>query len=232
MWTSVLVLALALNFEPTRFALIPMLLSRRNPVMQLLAYSVGSITVNLIFGLLILFVFRSNPLGTDATTGGKVQTAVGLLALVVAGIMAARWHRSRHSAMPEVAAVDEPQKTRGIDKVFVGARAILRKGGSPWVAGLLGMAVGLPSVDFMAVLVIIATSHTSPLEQTAALVTFIFLGGFVLLAPLTVYLFAPAKTLRFIAKFAAWSRSRSQLEYAALLALAGVILVGIGWSRL
>lgn len=232
MWTSVLVLAIALNFEPTRFALVPMLLSRRNPVMQLLAYSVGSIVVNLIFGMLILFVFRHNPLGTDASTGGKVQLAVGVLALVIAAIMTARWQRGRNLVPVEATASDEPGTTRGIDKVFVGARAILWKGGSPWFAGLLGMAVGLPSVDFMAVLVIIATSHKSPLEQTAALVTFIFVGGFVILAPLTVYLFAPAKTLQRIEQFAAWSRSRSQLEYAGLLAVAGVILIGIGWSRL
>lgn len=231
MWTSVLVLALALNFEPTRFALVPMLLSRRNPVVQLLAYVVGATTVNLIFGLLILFVFRRNPLGTNASTGGWVQLGVGVLALVVALVMAARWRLARNKDSAGRSEADGPDKPSGVDKVFVGARAILRKGGSPWFAGLLGMGVGLPSVDFMAVLVIIATSGKPPIEQTAALVAFVFLGGFVVMAPLIRYLFSPAKTLAQIERFAAWSRSRSQIEYAALLAVAGIILIGIGLTR-
>lgn len=231
-----LVLALALNFEPTRFALIPMLLSRRNPVAQLMAYVAGSTIVNLMFGLLILFVFRRNPLGTNASTGGWVQIIVGALALTVALIMSVRWHLARRkelvgSVSPDDGSPGAPEKTSGVDKVFVGARAILRKGGSPWFAGLLGMGVGLPSVDFMAVLVIIATSHKPPLEQTAALVTFVVVGGIVVTAPLLRYLFSPAKTLAQIERFAAWSRSRSQVEYAALLAVAGVILIGIGVTR-
>lgn len=232
MWTSILVLAIALNFEPTRFALVPMLLSRRQPVVQLLFYYLGSLMVSLLFGLLILFVFRNNPLGTDASIGGKVQLVVGLLALAVALVMAVRWRSARRRETTGTASVEDAEKTSGVDKVFVGARAILRKGGSPWFAGLLGMGVGLPSVDFMAVLVIIATSHKPPLEQTAALLTFVFIGGFVVMAPLVSYLFAPARTLAHIERFAAWTRSRSQIEYAAVLAVAGAILVGVGYARI
>lgn len=230
MWTSVVALALALNFEPTRFALLPMLLSRSRPVAQLLAYALGSLTVNLFFGLLILFVFRHNPLGADASTGGKVQVAVGLLALLIALIMAVRSRAVRKKGTVE--AGEDVEKTTGIDKAFVGARAILRKGGSPWFAGLLGMGVGLPSVDFLAVLVIIATSRTPPLEQAAALVTFVVIGGAVVMAPLISYVFAPARTLAHIEKFATWTRSRSQVEYAAVLAVAGTILVVVGYTRL
>lgn len=232
MWTSVLVLAVALNFEPTRFVLVPMLLSRRQPLVQLLAYSVGSITVNLVFGLLILFVFRSNPLGTDASAGGKAQIAVGLVALIIAVIMAIRSRRIRPNEKVDAITFNGPDQARGIEKALVGARVILRKGSSPWFAGLLGMGVGLPSVDFMAVLVIIGTSHKPPLEQTAALVTFIIIGGLVILPVFIGYLFAPAKTLQYIERFAAWTRSRSQLEYSALVAFVGAVLVAVGWSRL
>ncbi|MGI9161825.1 MAG: GAP family protein [Mycobacterium sp.] len=232
MWTSILVLALALNFEPTRFALVPMLLSRRNPVAQLVAYTAGSFAVSLIFGLLILFVFRHNPLGTNASTGGWAQIAVGAVALIVALIMAARWTLVRRRETVGAPSQVDPEQTSGLDKVFVGARAILRKGGSPWFAGLLGMGVGLPSVDFLAVLVIIATSHKPPAEQTAALLIFLLIGGFVITAPLIGYLFAPAKTLQRIEQFAAWSRSRSQIEYAGVLAFVGVVLVTVGWIRL
>ena len=232
MWTSILVLALALNFEPTRFALVPMLLSRRNPVAQLVAYTAGSFAVSLIFGLLILFVFRHNPLGTNASTGGWAQIAVGAVALIIALIMAARWSLVRRRETVGAPTPADPEQTSGVDKVFVGARAILRKGGSPWFAGLLGMGVGLPSVDYLAVLVIIATSQKPPAEQIAALLIFLLIGGFVITAPLIGYLFAPAKTLQRIEQFAAWSRSRSQIEYAGVLAFVGVVLVTVGWIRL
>lgn len=235
-WTSVLALAIALNFEPTRFALVPMLLSRRRPLAQLLAYQAGSVTVNLTFGLLILFVFRRNPLGTNASTGARVQIVVGLLALLIALVMAVRWKLAKRAKMTVEAGKstlpEKPDGQRGLDKVLVGARTILRKGGSPWFAGVLGMGVGLPSIDFMAVLIIIATSQKSPIEQTAALLTFITVGGIVLFAPLVGYLFAPAKTLKRIEQFASWTRSRSQVEYAALVAFAGVVLVVVGSSNL
>ena len=146
--------------------------------------------------------------------------------------MAVRWRSARRKAAAGPVSAEDGEKTSGIDKVFVGARAILRKGGSPWFAGLLGMGVGLPSVDFMAVLVIIATSHKPPLEQAAALLLFVFVGGFVVMAPLISYLFAPERTLERIGRFADWTKSRSQLEYAAVLAIAGAILVGVGYSRL
>ena len=232
MWTSILALAVALNFEPTRFALVPMILSRRRPVVQLLAYYVGSFTVSLSVGLLILFGFRRNPLGTNASTGGKVQIAVGLVALIVALIMAVRWSLARRGQEAGPIAAKDTGTKRGIDKVFVGARAILRRGGSPWIAGLLGMAVGLPSFDYLAVLVIIATSHTPSIEQVAALVSFLFIGGLVVVAPLVGYMFAPVKTLHRIEQFAAWTRSRSQIEYAGILTLVGMMLIGMGWLHI
>lgn len=209
-----------------------MLLSRRHPVVQLLFYLIGTMTMNLVFGLLILFVFRRNPLGTNASTGAIAQLAVGLLALAVALVMAVRWRIARRKQVAGGSSPEDQDGLSGTDKVFSGARAILRRGGSPWFAGLLGMGVGLPSVDFMAVLVIIATSHKPPAHQTAALVTFILLGSVLLMAPLVGYLFAPAKTLQRIEVFAAWVRSRSQIEYSALLGVAGAILIGVGLTRL
>ena len=88
MWTTVLLLGLAVNLEPTRIGLVPLLLARDRPIMQLLAYLVGSLTVNLGFGLVILFVFHRNPFGDSSSNGGKAQIAVGALALVVAALLA------------------------------------------------------------------------------------------------------------------------------------------------
>ena len=92
--------------------------------------------------------------------------------------------------------------------------------------------MGLPSVDYLAVLIIIGTSQRSQPEQAAALVTFVLLGSLVVMVPLIGYIIAPAKTLDVIERFAAWTRSRSQIEYAGLLALIGVLLIGLGIAHL
>ena len=233
MWTTVLLLAIAVNFEPTRIGLVPMLLARDRPMLQLLAYLAGSITVNLGFGLLILFVFHRNPFGSSSSNGGKAQIAVGVLALLVALFMAVRSRRTKVTAdLADGPPSGEADKQRAVDRFTTAVRNVLRKGRSPWFAGLVGVGVGLPSVDYLAVLIIIGTSQRSQPEQAAALVTFVLLGSLVVMVPLLGYLIAPVKTIDVIARFAAWTRSRSQIEYAGLLALIGVLLVGLGIAHL
>lgn len=231
-----MLLAIAVNFEPTRIGLLPLLLSRQRPLMQLAFYLVGSLTVSLGFGLLVLFVFHRNPFGNSPSTGGKAQIVVGILAIVVAATMVMRAVKARRVAAGAAAAPDAPsdpdQKPTGVDRFSQSVRNILSRGHSPWLAGLIGVGVGLPSVDYLAVLMIIATSGASQTQQAAVLVTSVFVGSLVIIAPLVGYLIAPAKTLDLIARFGAWTRSRSQFEYAALLALAGFMLVGVGYSRL
>ena len=102
-----LVLAIAVNLEPTRIGLLPLLLSRRQPLLQLLAYLVGSLTISLGFGLAVLFVFDESVFGTSASGGGKAQIAVGVLALLVAAVMAVRGLRTRRgSGVPSTVPAD------------------------------------------------------------------------------------------------------------------------------
>ncbi len=220
-----MLLAIAVNFEPTRIGLLPLLLSRDRPLLQLAAYLLGSMTISLGFGFLVLFVFHRNPFGTSASNGGKAQIVVGILAILVAAAMVLKAVKARRATGPK------DSDTR-FDKFTQSVRNVLSKGRSPWLACLIGVGVGLPSVDYLAVLMIIATSGAAPTQQAAVLVTAGIVGSLIIIAPLIGYLVAPAKTLDAIARFGAWTRSRSQYEYAALLAFAGAMLVGIGVSHL
>lgn len=220
-----MLLAIAVNFEPTRIGLLPLLLSRDRPLLQLAAYLLGSMTISLGFGFLVLFVFHRNPFGTSASNGGKAQIVVGILAILVAAAMVLKAVKARRATGPK------DSDTR-FDKFTQSVRNVLSKGRSPWLACLIGVGVGLPSVDYLAVLMIIATSGAAPSQQAAVLVTAGIVGSLIIIAPLIGYLVAPAKTLDAIARFGAWTRSRSQYEYAALLAFAGAMLVWIGVSHL
>ena len=232
-WTRVLVLAVAVNFEPTRFALVPLILARNRPILQLTAYLSGCLGASLGYGLLILFVFHRNPLGTNASGGGKAQTAVGILALLAAIALAVHWKFTRHriGIGPDAEPGALAEEPGGVKKLASMPLRTLRRGSSPWFAALVGTGVGLPSVDFLAVLVIIATSQTPPLEQALALLAFVAIGSFLLLIPLIGYVLSPRKTLARIDRFAVWAQSRTQIEYAGILALVGIVLIGVGWSH-
>ena len=202
MWTTVLLLALALNLEPTRIGLVPLLLSRQKPMLQLLAYFVAGTTITLGFGLLVLFVFHRNPFGAGSN-GGTPQIIVGTLALLAAAAMGVREIRLRRGRASQT---ENPGGA--VDKFTTAVKTLLGKGRSPWFAALVGMLAGLPSVDYLAVLVVIATSKAAPAEQAAALITFTVVGSLVIIAPLIGYLVAPARTLDLVNRFGAWTRSR------------------------
>ncbi|MGI9124103.1 MAG: GAP family protein [Mycobacterium sp.] len=234
MWLTVLVLSIAVNLEPTRIGLLPLLLSRQNPLMQLLAYLAGGMTVSLGFGFLVLFVFHRNPFGVSASGGGKVQVAVGALALVIAAVMALRGLRKRaRSAAPAAAeSTSSSESPSGVDKFTIAVRKILGRGRSPWFSCLVGVGTGLPSVDYLALLLVIATSGKSRFEQGAALIICVLVSSIVVITPLIGYLAAPTKTLALIERFNTWTRSRTTIEYAGLLALIGILLIGLGWSHI
>ena len=239
MWTTVFLLGIAVNVEPTRIGLVPLLLARQRPLLQLLAYLAGSLVSTISFGLLVLFAFERNPFGVTSAHGGQAQIAVGGIAVVIAAIMATHWFvgAGRRNRIQAAAAPigdgapgnDEESKS---DTLTNTVRGFLRKGRSPWLAGAVGIASGVPSVDYLAVLLIISTSQTSEFGKVGALATFVMLGSLVVTAPLIGYLIAPAKTLDVLDRFGAWTRSRSRIEYAAILAVVGCLLIGLGATHL
>ena len=234
MWTTVFLLGIAVNVEPTRIGLVPLLLARQRPLLQLLAYLAGSLVSTISFGLLVLFAFERNPFGVTSAHGGQAQIAVGGIAVVIAAIMATHWflgtgRRNRNQEATAAIGNDEAGKS---DTLTNTVRGFLRKGRYPWLAGAVGIASGVPSVDYLAVLLIISTSQTSEFGKVGALATFVMLGSLVVTAPLIGYLIAPAKTLDVLDRFGAWTRSRSRIEYAAILAVVGCLLIGLGATHL
>jgi len=226
-WTTVLALAAALNFEPIRIGLITVLLSRPRPLLQLSAYLAGSLAISFGCGLLVLFVFHRNPLGTSASSGARTQIAVGVIALALAAVVALRTLAARRGRRGPAGA-----GSRAVDALTASAGRLLRRGESPWFSAVVGVGSGLPSVDYLALLVIIATSQAAPAQKVGALVAFLLIGNLVVLIPIVGYLVAPERTGDLVNRLGSWTRSRSGMEYAALLAFVGVLLIGLGWRGL
>ena len=84
MWTTVLVLAVALNLEPNRLALIALMLVRPHPIRQLLAFLAGSFLTSMTAGLLILLALHRGAWVGATGNGAKAQIVIGALALGLA----------------------------------------------------------------------------------------------------------------------------------------------------
>ena len=97
---------------------------------------------------------------------------------------------------------------------------------------LLGLGIGLPSVDYLAVLVVIGASGSSPLSQIIALLVFLVLGNSFIAIPLAAYVLAPHRTNRRMALCQIWIRNRTRRQIAAVLVAVGLIQILLGASTL
>jgi hypothetical protein len=187
------------------------MLNRPRPALQLLAFLGGGVVMAATVGLVVLFAFRPGLLGSAHFTLPKVQIVIGVLAVLVAALLAA-------GVMP---APRLPAQAR-----------FLTHGPSLWIAGVSGLGIALPSIDFLAVLAVIVASGATPSTQVAALVVFIVIAFALVELPLVAYLLAPDRTRVLMAALNDWIRSRRRRGVAAVLAAIGCVLVVAGVAGL
>ena len=238
MWIVVLVLAIAISLEPVRPTLVPFMLARPRPKIQLLAFFAGNFTSGLLAGLLMVFVFHHAPFIGDGADGAKVQIGIGVAALVIAAVMATNisWPRRKSRVPADGVNADagqgEKPERRALDRAADQWRAFLRRSNSPWLAGILGLGTGLPSVDYIGALVVIISSGASPLAQVGALVMFLIVGNAIVVIPIITLVAAPDRTQAWIERFQSWVRRRNRRQFAAIIAVVGILQILIGLGRL
>jgi hypothetical protein len=213
---TVLVMALAVSIEPFRIGMTVLMLSRPRPALQLLAFLSGGFAMGMVVGLVVLFVFRRRLLESTYFTVPKVQILIGLLALLVAVVVAVGVP-GRLGSRP--ARLPAPAKR-------------LLSGDSLSVAGIAGLGIALPSVDYLAALAVILASRAAALTQVAMLVMFNLVAFALIEIPLLAYLLAPKATARSMAALHNWIRSRRRREVAVLVAAAGCVFLAIGMAGL
>jgi len=204
------VMAAAVSFEPFRIGMTVLMLNRRRPLLQLLAFLCGGFAMGVTAGLVVLFVVRS-AVNLGHFTLPRVQVVLGALALVIAAILAVL------PAAPR----------RNGDRFTTWARR-LADGRSLWVAATAGLGIALPSLDYLAALAVIAASGAQPDTQIAALLTFNAVAFALVEIPLLAYLVAPAWTQASMTSLHGWVRSRRRRDVAALLAAVGCVLLVVG----
>jgi hypothetical protein len=141
----------------------------------------------------------------------KVQIAIGALAVLIAAVVAAGF----------MSAPSLPARARG-----------LARGPSLWVAGVAGLGIALPSIDYLAVLAVIVASGAAPSTQVGALLVFNVVAFALVELPLVAYLLAPDRTRASMAALNDWIRSRRRRGVAAVLAAVGCVLLVAGIAGL
>jgi Sap, sulfolipid-1-addressing protein len=221
MLISLLVMALAVSLEPFRIGMTVLMLNRPRPMLQLLAFLCGGFTMGITVGLVVLFLFRRRLPGSTYFTLPKVQILLGVLALVVAAVLAAQ------ACTGSSAGRGDPNSGN------LAARAQrLLNGPSLWIAGIAGLGIALPSVDYMAALAVILASGAAATTQVGALLMFNAVAFALVEIPLLAYLFAPQATRTSMAALHNWIRSRRRVEVATLLTAVGCFLLAVGVASL
>lgn len=217
MFVTVLVMAFAVSFEPFRIGMTVLMLNRPRPALQLLAFLLGGFAMATTVGLVVLFVFRRRLLGYTYFTLPKVQILIGFLALSAAVVVA----------------LDVPRRL-GCSRPARLARPAQRllSGHSLSVAGIAGLGIALPSVDYLATLAVILASGAAALTQVAVLLMFNVVAFALVEIPLLAYLLAPSATAMSMTALHNWIQSRRRLEVALLLAAVGCVFLAVGMAGL
>lgn len=216
MWITILVMAVAISLEPFRIGLTVLMLNRPQPVLQLLAFLCGGFVMGTSVGVAVLFVLRPVLSSSTHFTLPNVQIVIGAMALLAAAFLAATTQSRPHA---------------GSGRLATAARR-LTNGRSLWVAGVAGLGIALPSVDYLAALAVIMASGAAAATQVGALLTFNAVAFTLVEVPLLAYVVAPDRTRALMAVLHNWIRARRRLEVAAILSVVGCFLLAVGIAGL
>ncbi|OAT69820.1 hypothetical protein AWB85_19395 [Mycobacteroides immunogenum] len=217
MWITLLVMAIAVSFEPFRLGMTVLMLNRPRPMLQLLAFLSGGFVMGMAVGLVVLFAFRNVSTGSAHFTLPRVQIGIGVAALLVAALLASR--------------LRGPASNAQLDKVSARIQSIAT-GGSLWVAGVAGLGIALPSVDFLAALAVIVASGSPPATQVTALLMFNVIAFALVEIPFLAHAVAPERTAAAMDRLNLWIQSNRRRNIALVLAVVGCVLLAVGLASI
>lgn len=207
MWITLFVMAAAVSLEPFRVAMTVVMLNRPRPALQLAAFLCGGYAMGLSVGAVALLAVESRLPQSAHFTLPRVQIAIGVLALVAAAALAGTTGRER----------TPPAWLTG-----------LLTGPSLWVAGVAGLGIALPSLDYLAALAVIAAGTTEQATRLTAVLVFNVVAFTSVQVPLLACLLAPERTRAAMTRLDGWMRARRRRAAATLLAAVGVVLLAVG----
>lgn len=231
--------------DPAQVGGVAYILSRRDPMGMLVAYFGGGFGVSLIAGCVIVFVLDGVGVGGGSSIPPWVEIAVGVLALVVAVLVASgvaaglrdralsRRHSDQSTDKPESVGEGRPgvEKLPGFEKLPDRLQDALRND-SPWIAWCYGVAFGMPSAYYLAAIAAILKADVTTSTQIVALLVFSLVAFAVAEIPLVSFAIAPEATRARIDQLYTWISTHQRLVVTILASLVGIYLITVGISKL
>jgi hypothetical protein len=219
MWITLLAMAIAVSLEPFRIGMTVLMINRPRPGLQLLAFLAGGFVMGTTVGLVVLFVLRP-ALGSAHFTLPRVQIVVGAILLINAVVVATGVLEKRGDGPPGFI-------SRRLEPLVARCRQLIN-GRSLWTAGVAGLGIALPSVDYLAALALIVASGAAAAIQIGALLLFNVVAFAFVEIPLICYLVAPDRTRATLLALQEWLRTRRRRAVTILLAAVGCVLLVAG----
>jgi len=241
MWGTVLVLALVATADPVRIGMSVLLSSRPRAAGPLAAFWLGGIAMSVALAAGVLFGLRDFALSvmhrvevaTASSTAGRVQIAMGVLALLIAaaavGLSPRQSPRQRaRLGLPGVntAHLGTPPL---ISRLSTRAQDALRA--KPLrVAFILGFGM-LADFRYLAALAAILASGAAVHTQISAVGTYTLVALAFIELPLVSQLAAPVWTGQAISAVHGAVKTHRQQAFAVVIAVLGVFLMTRGMGR-
>lgn len=224
MWITLLLMAVAVSLEPFRIGMTVLLINRPRPALHLLVFLVGGFVMGIAVGVVVLFFLRP-ALGSAHFTLPRVQIGVGAVVLVNAVLVATGVLGGKRGDRP-------PGRLRQRFGPLSARTRQLLDDRSQWAAGVAGLGIALPSVDYVAALALIVASGTAASVQVSALLLFNVVAFGLVEIPLLSYLVAPDRTRATLSALYDWLRAHGRFGMSTLLAVVGCLLIGVGFAAL
>lgn len=216
MWGPLLVAASAAAFDPIRLGVVFLVISRPQPVRNLIAYTLGCLAACSYMLVLPLMVLNFADVGRFAGTGmNHARVWVGVGALVIAAALLTVRFRT---------------PTFGAVLIGVGERARrFWDRGDVWTSAGVGVAIGGPPWDAVVLLfaMILVTGATVGAQIVAA-VALVAVMLAVVEVILVAHVINPAKAQTALRQMSEWITGHRRQCLAGIAALAGVTLIAGG----
>jgi hypothetical protein len=195
--------------SPTALAVMAVFMGSANPRQAVLAYVAGAVVMSAAMGIALLLAIRGTGLNLARNHDPRfgLRLALGILALAVAIVIAARGRRA-----------GETDASQGVVSRLV-ARPSAR---SAFAAGVILFA---PGATFIAAVQVIATASASVPAIALGLAIVVAVSALIAWLPLVAFLLAPEATARRLGVVNGWLRVHGQAVAAGALTVGGVALV-------
>jgi Sap, sulfolipid-1-addressing protein len=233
MWAAVLMMALGAATDPFRMGLVFLLMSRRRPLANLLAFWLGGMTTGIGLAMAVLLAVHDFALvvvqNLTSTVGGfvsgRTEVTIGVLVLLAAVYVATRHRKPVPVGGGDASAPTlQPSTPTVFSWVSARARGMLT-GGFIWPAYLAGIGSVTPPVESVVVFTIIMASGATIGFQVGAFVAWTVVVLAIVEIPLVSYLMAPDKTQAMMLRLQNWTQAHRWQVFQVGLVSLGVMLV-------